>query len=177
MLTPKWLLFLAEVPRESWPDGAEELRDAAVAALRDKEVYRCLPGKSREFFELVWSAPAAERSGMRDRYVSENAPFEYVDKPGWLRFGFPLSYNSDALEALAALRAVREPPRAEYAAALAYFAAVTEFSSDDVEGARERLDGMVKQFPAAEQAGEHGGFCLPTLYHDTALFVIERDDY
>jgi hypothetical protein len=118
MLAPKLLLFLAEVPRDRWPDGAEELRDAAVGALRDKQVYRCLPTKSREFFELIWTTPPKERLATRERYVAENAPFEYGDKPGWLRFGFPLSYNSDALEALAALAAVGEPMREEYAAAV-----------------------------------------------------------
>ena len=35
-----------------------------------------------------------------------------------MRFGFPLSYNSDALEALAALMGVGEKPRAEYDAAI-----------------------------------------------------------
>ena len=38
--------------------------------------------------------------------------------PGWLRFGFPLSYNSDALEALAALAGVGETRRPEYEPAL-----------------------------------------------------------
>jgi hypothetical protein len=118
MLAPKLLLFLAEVPRDRWPDGAEELRDAAVSALRDKQVYKCLPDKSREFFELVWTTPAKERRAARDRYVAEKAPFEYGDKPGWKRFGFPLSYNSDALEALASLAAIGEKPREEYAAAV-----------------------------------------------------------
>lgn len=42
----------------------------------------------------------------------------YKDKPGWLRFGFPLSYNSDALEALLALATVGEMRRPEYEAAI-----------------------------------------------------------
>ena len=54
-------------------------------------------------------------------------PLHYGDKPGWLRFGFPLSYNSDALEALASLAAVGEPRRPEYEAAIA----VVEAAADD----------------------------------------------
>jgi hypothetical protein len=118
MFAPKALLFLAEVPRALWPARAEQLRDDAVAALRDKQVFRCLPQESREFQDLVWSAPSSERRAVRERFVAEHRELHYKDKPGWLRFGFPLSYNSDALEALVALAGVGEEPRPEYAAAL-----------------------------------------------------------
>lgn len=118
MFAPKALLFLAEVPRELWPDGAEQLREDAVAALRDKQVFGCLPQESREFQDLVWSVPSAERRSVRERYVAQHPMLHHKDKPGWLRFGFPLSYNSDALEALIALAAVGEPARPEYAPAL-----------------------------------------------------------
>ncbi len=119
MLTPKVLLFLGAVPRELWPTGATELRDAAVAALREKEVHRSLPQGARDFAEQVYSAKPADREGMRDRYLAEHGPLEYGDKPGWRRFGYPLSYNSDALEALSALAGVGETRRPEYEAALA----------------------------------------------------------
>jgi hypothetical protein len=118
MLTPKLLLFLAEVPRDLWPDGAQDLRDECVAKLRGKEVFRCLPAESREFTDVVWSAPTGQRQGLRERFLAEHPDLHYGDKPGWLRFGFPLSYNSDALEALLALAAVGEPSRPEYEAAI-----------------------------------------------------------
>ncbi|MBF4510576.1 MAG: hypothetical protein ISP10_08900 [Aeromicrobium sp.] len=119
MLTPKELLFLAEVPRELWPDGAGELRDACIAALRDKRVYHCLPSGLREFQDAYWSASAAERDNVRERFLAEHGPLAYGPKPGWLRFGYPLSYNSDALEALWALALHDELSRPEYADALA----------------------------------------------------------
>jgi hypothetical protein len=118
MLTPKVLLFLGEVPSEVWPEGAEELRDACVEALRDKEVYRSLPAEFKEFQAEVWPLSSKERPAARERFVSEHEPLHYGDKPGWARFGYPLSYNSDALESLVALMAVGEPPRDEYAAAI-----------------------------------------------------------
>ncbi|MDO8916047.1 MAG: hypothetical protein Q7W16_08205, partial [Coriobacteriia bacterium] len=119
MLTPKLLLFLAAVPRDLWPDGAEALKDECVAQLRDKQVMRCLPAESREFGDTIWSLPASQRTGVRDRFLAEHPQLHYKDKPGWLRFGFPLSYNSDALEALLALAAIGEPRRPEYEAAIA----------------------------------------------------------
>lgn len=118
MLAPKVLLFLGEVPQGLWPAGAEGLRDACVAALRDKQVFRSLPDEFKEFQAEVWPVPTAQRAEARERFLSEHAPLHHAAKPGWLRFGFPLSYNSDALEALAALTAVGETPRPEYAAAI-----------------------------------------------------------
>jgi len=118
MLTTKELLFLGAVPRELWPDGAEALRDACIAALRDKEVFRCYPAEAREFQDRMWSMSAEERHGFRDRFLAEHPDLHYKEKAGWLRFGYPLSYNSDALEALLALAAVGEEPRPEYADAI-----------------------------------------------------------
>ena len=119
MLTPKLLLFLGEIPAELWPEGARALRDEAVAKLRDKEIFRSLPEESREFNDIVWSAPASGRDGLRDRFLAAHPELHYKEKPGWLRFGYPLSYNSDALEALAALAVADEPRRPEYEPALA----------------------------------------------------------
>ena len=118
MLAPKLLLFLAEVPRELWPDGAEQMRDECVRVLRAREVFRCLPEGSRELLDLVSKAKAAEVPAMRETWLAEHGPRKYCDKPGWLRFGFPLSYNSDALESLAALAGMGERARPEYGAAL-----------------------------------------------------------
>ena len=118
MLAPKVLLFLAEVPRDAWPEGAEELREAAVEALRDKHVFGYVPQGAQEFADYIWHVPKAERREAWQRYIAEHSPLEFREKPGWLKFGFPLSYNSDALEALAALAAVGEPHRPEYDLAL-----------------------------------------------------------
>jgi hypothetical protein len=118
MLAPKVLLLLGEVPRALWPDGTEALRDAAVAALREKEIFRSLPAGARDFAESMYTTKAADRAAVRAHYLAQHTPLVYGDKPGWLRFGFPLSYNSDALESLAALTAVGEMWRAEYAPAV-----------------------------------------------------------
>ncbi|NTW28163.1 MAG: terpene cyclase/mutase family protein [Coriobacteriia bacterium] len=118
MLAPKVLLFLGEMPRDVWPDGAEELRAECVRVLRERQIFRCLPAGYREFQDLAVHAPLAERPELRERWIAEHGPLQYGDKPGWLRFGYPLSYNSDALEALAALAGVGEERRPEYEAAI-----------------------------------------------------------
>ena len=50
-------------------------------------------------------------------FIAEHPSLHYGPKPGWLRFGYPLSYNSDALEALRALAGIgeglRPPPQVD----------------------------------------------------------------
>lgn len=118
MLAPKTLLFLAEIPRDLWPEGASDLCDACVVALRDKHVHQSLPREFDKFKAEVWPVPASQRESARVQFIAQHQPLHYGDKPGWLRFGFPLSYNSDALEALAALMGVGETARPEYGDAL-----------------------------------------------------------
>lgn len=118
MLTPTLLLLLAVVPQDLWPDGATELRDECVARLREKHVHICLPAEASEFNDLVWSVPSSERHGLRERFLADHPTLHYKAKPGWTRFGYPLSYNTDALGALWALAAVGERPQPEYAEAI-----------------------------------------------------------
>jgi hypothetical protein len=119
MLAPKLLLFLGEMPRDLWPDGAEEMRDECVRVLRAREVFRCLPAGSRAYQERVGKAKEAEIPAIREEWIAEHGPLQYGEKPGWTKFGYPLSYNSDALEALAALASVGERARPEYEQTLA----------------------------------------------------------
>jgi hypothetical protein len=159
MLTPKLLLFLAEVPQDLWPDGAEELRDECVAKLRDKQVMRCLPAESREFGDTVWSLPSSQRSGARDRFMAAHPELHYKDKPGWLRFGFPLSYNSDALEALLALAAIGEPRRPEYEDALTVVTSTADPQRQDDRG----RGGEGRAVQVADAAGAAGAHALRRL--------------
>ena len=118
MLAPKLLLFLGEVPRDLWPEGAQAMRDECVRVLRAREIFRCLPEGSSAYLEVAGKRKPSELPALREQWLAEHGPLVYAEKPGWLKFGFPLSYNSDALESLAALAAVGEPARPEYEPAL-----------------------------------------------------------
>jgi len=118
MLVPKTLMLLAEVPERLWPAGSVALRDECLERLREKEVFKSLPDGAREYETLIYSTPAGEKDAVRARFLAEHEPLTYKAKPGWLRFGFPLSYNSDVLEALHALASAGEARRPEYEPAL-----------------------------------------------------------
>jgi hypothetical protein len=127
MAVPKILLFLSEVPRESWPDGADWLLNECVSIMREREVLRSLPRESEAFQATIWEAPASKRAEAREQFIAEHPDLHYTDKPEWLRFGYPQSHDSDALEALNALAGVGEPRRPEYEPALC----AVEVEADD----------------------------------------------
>jgi hypothetical protein len=150
MLAPKVLLLLSEVPRELWPDGADELRAECVRVMREQEVFHCLPQGSREFIDLIYTTKASAREAVRERFMADHGPLVYGPKPGWLRFGFPLSYNSDVLEALASLASVGETKRPEYASALD---AVSQAADPEMRWAmRNSLNG--KMYGSVEAKGK-----------------------
>jgi hypothetical protein len=118
MCVPKYLLFMGEVPEELWPSTTHDLRDSCLKALRDKQIYRSLPTNATQFREEVLPQPRSELAEARQRFIQEHGEIECSEKPSWLRFGYPLHYNSDALEALTALASVGEKSLPAYAPAL-----------------------------------------------------------
>ena len=172
MLAPKLLLFLAEVPRELWPDGTDDVREACVAALRDKQVFRSLPKGSREFFDKVYTAKRADVTAVREEWLSEHPRLEYDDKPGWRRFGFPLSYNSDALEALAALVAVGEHRRPEYEPAIE----LVESAADGQGRWTMRTSFNGKMLAGVESKGQPSKWLTLRALRVLWWFSVEEDD-
>lgn len=88
-------------------------RDLLVGQLLEQRVYRYVRPDARRFFrELVPLRPKGRRpkgtsfAAFKVDYLRDHPspPAEaWEPKPGWLRFGYPHSYNPDLLEALLAL--------------------------------------------------------------------------
>jgi hypothetical protein len=80
-----------------------------------------VPGNKDKWLKVLAKKPdkaklkgMTVRSWMRDqkkKFLSDTGPGEPKAKPGWLKFGFPLHYNSDLLEALYAIALCGAPAR------------------------------------------------------------------
>jgi len=114
MALPKLLLCFAEVPPDRRTSDVSRAIERITADLLDKQVFVYVPGHRSEWRGIVDTRPKraelprGERvadwiAARRERFLAERGPGELGPKRGWLRFGFPLHYNSDILEALAAL--------------------------------------------------------------------------
>ena len=84
----------------------KKTRDVLVKQLLDVHVFRYVRPDAKAFHAAVKNRP----EGMRVREFKEQwlarhkvKRHELEAKPGWLRFGFPHSYNPDLLEAMLAL--------------------------------------------------------------------------
>jgi hypothetical protein len=114
MAQPKLLLCFSQVP----PARRSPAMKCAIALLTgrllEREVFVYVPGNQTAWQKVLARSP--ERSGLppgqtvkqwvferKDAFLFEDGPGDPKPKRGWMKFGFPLHYNSDVLEAMYSL--------------------------------------------------------------------------
>lgn len=100
------LRCLAAAPKGFSRKKLKDTRDTLVKEMLGVRVYQYVRPDVKAFHEAVRTRP----EGVKEREVraewirNHKVPnAELLPKPGWLRFGFPRSYNPDLLEAMYAL--------------------------------------------------------------------------
>jgi hypothetical protein len=114
MTPPKLLLCFSQVPPESRTPAIESAIELLVKRLLEREVFVYVPGNQTDWQKVLARNPG--RSGLppgrtvkqwlsdqKEAFLRERGPGDAKPKQGWLKFGFPLHYNSDVLEAMYAL--------------------------------------------------------------------------
>jgi hypothetical protein len=120
MAQPKLLLSFAQVPPKKRSSTIAAAIQMLVENLLQHEVYVYAPGNVRQWQEIVERAPKRAElpkgktvkgwiGQRREQFLATKGIGERRPKQGWLRFGFPLHYNSDILEATYALAALGIP--------------------------------------------------------------------
>ena len=121
MALPKLLLCFGEVPPEQRSPEVQEAINSIVQELVGHHVYIYLPGNRKAWQALRKELPTKRAdlpegetrqswtAKAKARFLSEHGVGELQPKAGWTRFGFPLNYNSDILEAMVALAIVGTP--------------------------------------------------------------------
>ncbi len=126
MAQPKLLLCFAESPPEKRSPAIRAAIQLLVNNLLENEVFVYVPGNRKAWQRILERQPKAasllkgqtvKEWVVRERqsFLAEQGFGEREAKAGWLKFGFPLHYNSDALEAMYALARLGVPysPRME----------------------------------------------------------------
>jgi hypothetical protein len=124
MTLPKVLLAMTCLPEKERTRTMRRAARICVDRLLEQEVCRYVSPHAREFVNHWASLPDAPKSPsgktekrtaireIKQAFVSQKGGLgELKDKPSWLRFGFPLHYNSDTLEAMVALAQAGAPKR------------------------------------------------------------------
>jgi hypothetical protein len=96
MTIPKVLKMATVIPTAKWSKEFQSMIDRAVGYMMSVNLYRYVPSRSQEWYQLIWGKPIAQVRELKKSF--EMGPLG--EKKGWLRFQFPLHYNSDLLEVL-----------------------------------------------------------------------------
>ena len=120
MALPKQLLSFAEIPAQKRSENVKAAIDLVVETILKNEVYLYSPSTRREWQKIIENAP--KRSELpkgqtvkewigkeKDEFLKTQGIGSRIAKPGWSKFGFPLHYNSNILEAMYALAMLEIP--------------------------------------------------------------------
>ena len=106
MTLPQTLRSVAVAPSAAPKSTMKKLREVLVRQMLDVRVFQYVRPDVKPYREAVKarSKGVAERT-IRLQWLDKHSfdDDELLPKPGWLRFGFPRSYNPDMLEAMLAL--------------------------------------------------------------------------
>jgi hypothetical protein len=114
MAQPKLLLCFSQGPPESRTPAMNSAIKLLASRLLEHEVFVYVPGNQRDWQKVLARNPG--RGGLppgqtvrqwvseqKETFLLQRGPGDPKPKQGWLKFGFPLHYNSDVLEAMYAL--------------------------------------------------------------------------
>jgi hypothetical protein len=100
MTVPKVLKAVLALPPEHRTERDLAFVDGMVGVLKRFHLYRYVPEAAGEWREWAHKALTENRRAEKPRWIEAGRTEPRKQKEGWLRFSFPLSYNSDLLEVL-----------------------------------------------------------------------------
>lgn len=114
MAIPKPLLLFSEIPLKKRSPVINKAGEILVNVLLDNEVYIYIHANRKEWQKILAKQPKRAElpegqtvkawiSEQKEKFLETYGPGGHEEKKGWLKFGFPLYYNSDILEAMYAL--------------------------------------------------------------------------
>jgi len=120
MAQPKLLLCFSMIPVEKRSSAVNSAVRVLLANLLGTELFVYVPGRQKEWQEILAHPPKRAElkkgetvkgwiASERERFLRAQGAGSRRPKPGWLKFGFPLHYNSDIMEAMYSLALLGVP--------------------------------------------------------------------
>ena len=105
MTLPKILYALSAIPKKDRTTRVTKGIDLCVDRILENHIYQFLPEKNKEFVKIAFEKKLTghQRFEAKNEFLKNNPNMKKIVKHGWTKFGFPLSYTSDALDAMKAL--------------------------------------------------------------------------
>ncbi len=120
MAQPKLLLCFGQVPPHRRSSAVSSAIGLLVDHLLENEVHIYVPGSLKKWQGILQQKPKRDElpagqtvkgwlAERREQFLASQGTGDRKPKQGWRKFGFPLHYNSDVLEAMYALALVDTP--------------------------------------------------------------------
>jgi hypothetical protein len=120
MAIPKVLLCFSEIPPAERSRNVSQAIEILMQILINHRIYVYVPGNKGQWQAILETAPKAAElpkgqtvkawiEKEKNKFLESHGQGTPVEKMGWKKFGFPLHYNSDILEAMWALAKLNIP--------------------------------------------------------------------
>ena len=120
MCIPKLIFCFAEIPEDERTESVQAALELLARKLIENQVHIYVSSHRKAWLDILAEAPKKEDlpkgetvkawiADRKKRFLEKDGYGAREPKAGWLRFGFPLNYNADVLEALLALAPIDTP--------------------------------------------------------------------
>ncbi len=105
MTIPKILYALSAIPSKERSPRVKKGINLCVKLLLENQIYKYVPEKNREWLKYAneKKLKGSQFFEERKKFLEKNLSMKKVAKAGWMKFGFPLNYNSDVLDVMRSL--------------------------------------------------------------------------
>ncbi|WP_455142690.1 hypothetical protein [Candidatus Hodarchaeum mangrovi] len=101
MALTKVLAMYASLKHNNMHSNIQQAMNIIVKKILDNKIFRYIPNGSKEYYNLIKGKKSEEIRRIRQKFLLNPEKLKKKEiKKSWLKFGFPQSYSSDALETL-----------------------------------------------------------------------------
>ncbi|MBY9002002.1 MAG: hypothetical protein KGD64_13875 [Candidatus Heimdallarchaeota archaeon] len=120
MTMPKILHALSSIPEKDQTPRIRNGINICVQRILENQVFKYVPERNKEWLKYIIDnkIKGEELFKERSKFLEEYPSKVKVAKTGWIKFGFPLNYNSDILDTMRALASLGINYKPEMANAL-----------------------------------------------------------
>ncbi|NPE09699.1 MAG: hypothetical protein GNW80_15545 [Asgard group archaeon] len=105
MTLPKILHAFSAIAKEDRTTRVTKGINLCVDRMLENQIYKYLPEKNREYMKTIAELKLSGQDlvDKKKEFLKNNPDMKHIAKSSWTKFGFPLSYTSDVLDAMKAL--------------------------------------------------------------------------
>ncbi|MHA1197818.1 MAG: hypothetical protein ACTSQF_00475 [Candidatus Heimdallarchaeaceae archaeon] len=120
MAIPKIIHALGLIPIKDQTNKIKDGIELCTNILLENQIFKYIPVENKQWLKYLNESKFKGKLIFeeREKFLKQHPTNEKTAKPGWLKFGFPLNYNSDVLDAMRSLVVIKQKSTPETEEAL-----------------------------------------------------------